>query len=144
MATTYTSGAAVPSGYYLNASRWAIEPVEKDGMRLPEGKGTWMRIPTVGALLLTPILGATFLMFLPFVGFVLALRALANPVVRLFTGSAGALAATMSGAWAPGEAHFTGKAGEPVAPDEKAAPAPGDEKLDALEEEIAAKRAAPK
>ena len=135
--TSYTSGAAVPSGYYLNPSRWAIEPVEKDGMRLPAGDGRWLRIPTIAALLLTPILGATFLMFLPLIGFALALRALANPVVRLFTGSAERLAATVSPGWAPGVAHFTGKEGDAAEGEKGAAP---DAKLDALEKEIADKR----
>ncbi|MGC3999159.1 MAG: hypothetical protein QM767_17660 [Anaeromyxobacter sp.] len=135
MTNRFESGAAVRSGYYLNAARWAIQPVARDGERLPEGKGVWMKVPTLAALVLTPILGLTFLMFLPLIGFALLLGYLARPVVRLFHRSATELAGTMTPGWQPGEAHLTGKA--PEAPTK--APA-RDEKLDALQAEIEEKR----
>jgi hypothetical protein len=137
--TTFKGGSAVKSGYYLNASRWAIEPVARDGERLPVGKGEWMPIPTVAALLLTPILGATFLMFMPLVGFYLTLQAITAPIVHMIRGSAKDLAATMSPGWAPGEAHFTGKSSDSTKVEEKG-PIAGDGKLDALEKEIEDKR----
>jgi hypothetical protein len=139
MANMIKSGSAVQSGYYLNVSRWAVEPVAKDGDRLPAGKGEWMKVPTVAALLLTPILGATFLMFLPLIGFVLALQALAAPLVAMFRGSATELAATMTPGWQPGEAHFTGKSPENAGVEEKG-PIAKDAQLDALEKEIEQKR----
>ena len=46
MTTTYESGSAVLSGYYLNPTSWHVEPVARDGERLPSGRGRWMRIPT--------------------------------------------------------------------------------------------------
>jgi hypothetical protein len=137
--TTMTSGAAVKSGYYLNLSRWAIEPVAKDGGRLPEGRGTWTKIPTVAALALVPILGATFLMFLPFIGFALVAQAMVAPVMNLFHASASDLAATMHPGWRPGEAHFTGKADESAGTEEKGPTSQG-ERLESLEREIAEKR----
>ena len=139
MANTFKGGSAVKSGYYFNASRWAIEPVARDGERLPEGKGEWLPIPTAAALLLTPILGATFLMFMPLVGFILTLQAITAPIVHLVRGSAKDLAATMSPGWQPGEAHFTGKSPESTKVEEKG-PIAEDGKLDALEKEIEAKR----
>lgn len=139
MATTYKSGSAVPSGYYLNVSQWAIAPVEKDGGALPEGKGEWRSVPTVAALALVPILGATFLMFLPFIGFALLFQAMAAPLFHGFRTSAADLAATVSPGWQPGEAHLTGKSPEHAGVEEKG-PTAKDEKLDALEREIAEKR----
>jgi len=85
-----------------------------------------MRVPTAAALLLVPVLGATFLLFLPLVGFVVALQALAAPMVKAFNTSATDLAATMSGAWQPGEAHFTGKRSENAGVEEKGPTASGD------------------
>ncbi len=137
--TNFKGGTAVKNGYYLNLSRWAIEPVAKDGDRLPEGKGEWIAIPTVAALALTPVLGATFLMFLPVVGFALSLQALASPVVRMFRSSAADLAATVSPGWQPGEAHFTGKSAEGTGEGDEG-PAAQDERLDALEREIEQRR----
>lgn len=138
MANRFQSGGAVQSGYYLNPGRWAIAPIARDGERLPDGRGDWMRIPTIAALVLTPILGLTFLMFLPFIGFALFIAHLASPAVRVFRRSAADLAATVSPGWRPGEAHLTGKS-EGAAPEGKG-PSAGDEKLDALQKEIEARR----
>ncbi len=138
MATTYGGGAAVMSGYYFNPAHWHIEPVARDGGRLPAGHGRWMRIPTAAALALVPILGATFLVFLPLIGFVLVLRALAEPVLEVFRSSATEMAATVSPGWQPGEAYFTGKRPEGGSAEEKGSTR--DERLEALAQEIAARR----
>ncbi|HEX9051014.1 MAG TPA: hypothetical protein VF841_10815 [Anaeromyxobacter sp.] len=139
MANTYESGSAVRSGYYFNAARWHVEPIANDGDKLPDAPGRWMKVPTVVALMLVPILGATFLMFLPLIGFVMLFRALAASFVRVFTASATDLAATMSPGWQPGEAHFTGKSPEHAGVEEKG-PTPHGDALDALAAEIQAKR----
>lgn len=89
MTSAIQGGAAVHGGYYFNASRWAIEVVERDGMRLPAGRGGWRRIPAAAALALTPILGAMFLVALPFIGFGCMLQALARrarEAVMAYTG----------------------------------------------------------
>jgi hypothetical protein len=91
--TTYESGAAVHGGFYFNPSRWTIEAVAHDGARLPATPGRWLRVPTIVALLLTPILGAAFLMVLPLIGFVLAARALALVGVRMLSAAGTNLAA---------------------------------------------------
>ncbi len=142
MTTTYESGSAVRSGTYLDAASWRIAPVANDGDRLPGGRGRWMRIPTAAALVLVPILGAAFLVFLPFIGFAVTLRALAAPVVKMFHSSATELAATMSPGWQPGEAHFTGKRPENAGVEEKGPTASGDalDALDALAREIESRR----
>jgi len=140
--TTYESGAAVQGGYYFNPIRWHVAPVARDGEKLPAGDGHWWKVPTIVALALVPILGATFLMALPVIGFVVLLQAIATRVLGFFRSGASDLAATVSPGWQPGEAHLTGKdrgAAEGAQP-----PAQGDAKLDALEREIAAKRNGPK
>ena len=119
MTNTMKGGSTVSSGYYLNLSRWAIQPVAKDGERLPEGEGEWMKVPTAAAILLTPVLGATFLMFLPLIGFALLLQALVTPLIGIFRHGATEVAATMSPGWQPGEAHFTGKSTESAGVEEK-------------------------
>jgi hypothetical protein len=138
MTTTHESGSAVRSGYYFNAARWQVEPIAADGQRLPEGAGRWMRVPTALALLLVPILGAAFLVFLPVIGVVLTLQALASPVVKTFRVHATELAATMTPGWQPGEAHFTGKRPEDAVVDE--GPAARVSALDALAREIEQRR----
>ena len=109
MATTYESGSAVPSGYYLDAASWHLAPVAHDGDRLPSGRGRWMRVPTAAALALAPILGAAFVVFLPVIGLLVTLHAIASAVANVFHRSAADLAATVTPGWQPGEAHFTGR-----------------------------------
>jgi hypothetical protein len=139
MANTYESGSAVRSGYYFNAARWHVEPIANDGDRLPEGRGSWVKVPTAAALLMVPILGATFLMFLPLIGFILLAQAAAQPLVKAFRAQATQLAATVTPGWQPGEAHFTGKPAENAGVEEKGPIARGDA-LDALAAEIERKR----
>jgi hypothetical protein len=133
--TTYESGAAVKSGYYLNAKRWHLEPIAKDGDRLPAGEGSWLKVNTAVALMLVPVLGATFLMSLPVIGFAVFGRAVAGKALATFTRSAEDLASTVSPGWAAGEAHLGGKPGEEKASEPKAS-----KELDALEKEIAARK----
>ncbi len=139
MATTYESGSAVLNGYYLNPSSWSVTPVAHDGDRLPSGRGRWLRIPTAAALALVPVLGAAFLVFLPLIGFLVTLDAIASLVVNAVHGSATELAATVSPGWLPGEAHFTGKSPENAGVEEKGPIAAGDA-LEALAREIARRR----
>ena len=125
-----TNATNLKSGYYLDTSRWTIAPVEVDGGSLPAG--SWRRIPTLVALLATPVLGLAFVIALPFIGFALTLRAALSPAAALAAGSAGELAATMHPGFTPGEAHLTGRDG--------AGASDADDALDALEGEIDEKR----
>ena len=50
---TFESNAAVKSGYYFNPTTMNCVPVQRDGERLPNEKGSWIAIPTVAALALT-------------------------------------------------------------------------------------------
>jgi hypothetical protein len=127
--TTTSGDQAVKSGYYVNTSTFAIEPVAVDGARLPAGPGAWLRVPALVAVLATPFLGLAFLIFLPFIGIALTLRAAAQPALALVHGAAGQLAATVSPGWQPGEAHLTGRRAGPAA-DER------DDVLEALQREI--------
>jgi hypothetical protein len=104
--TKFESNATVKAGYYFNPIAMKIVPVQRDGERLPNEKGSWLAIPTFAALALTPLLGALFLMFLPMIGFVLFAQAAGVKVAGLFRGGAGELVAP---GYAPGMAHLTGK-----------------------------------
>jgi hypothetical protein len=84
MSERFHGGAAVPAGYYLDAARWAVEPIARDGDRLPAGPGAWRRVPMLVALPLVPILGVTFLMFMPAAGFIVLARHLGRKVAGLF------------------------------------------------------------
>ena len=136
--TSIESGTRVKSGHYLSLRTWSIHPVARSGEQLPGRAGEkWIALPMVAALLLAPILGALFLMFLPVIGFWLAAVAASRPAMRLLHHVATKFAATVEPGWEPGLAHLTGKraaldAAEPVRVEE--------DPLDVLEREIAARR----
>jgi len=134
--TRQAAGERAKAGYYFSARSWEVHPVPADGERLPGEPGqTWIPIPMVAALVLTPILGLTFLMFLPFIGFYLTIEAALRPLIRFFRREAGELAATMSPGWQPGEAHLTGRReGEPEEPGAREA------EMEKLSREIESKR----
>jgi hypothetical protein len=132
--TTFESNAAVKSGYYFNPVTMNLLPVERDGGRLPNEKGSWIAVPTFLALALTPILGAAFLMFLPMIGFVLCAEAAGKKIAGVFATSAGNLVAP---GYAPGMAHLTGKAADEKKAEGEAKAAP---ELEKLQKEIEEKR----
>ncbi len=137
--TTIEAGTRVKKGYYFSAHTWTLQPMPRDGEPLPGKAGEkFLHIPLLLAFVVTPLMGAAFLMFLPLIGFYLAASAVVRPVVRMFSRSATEIAATMEPGWQPGEAHLTGKRSEAEGTEEKAPPAEGE--LASLEKEIEAKR----
>ena len=136
--TTISGGSAVPGGYYLSKSNWEMFPIAHDGERLP-GKPSehYVKVPTAAALMLMPVLGGLMVVFLPFIGLYLTAKAVVSPVANVFHRSAKDLAATVTPGWAPGAAHFTGKAGEEKVEGESKA---GEATLESLKKEIEEKR----
>ena len=137
---TINGGSAVPGGYYLSRSNWEMFPIARDGDRLP-GKPSehYVKVPTAAALMLMPVLGGLMVVFLPFIGLYLTAKAVVTPVTNVFHRSAKDLAATVTPGWAPGAAHFTGKATEEKAAEEAKA---GEAKLEELAKEVEEKRKA--
>jgi hypothetical protein len=135
---TIHGGSAVKGGYYLSKSNWEIFPIARDGQKLPGAASEhYVEVPTAAALALMPVLGGLMVVFLPFVGLYMTAKAAMSPVGKMFHRSAKDLAATVTPGWAPGAAHFTGKAGEDtVAGETKAAAA----QLQDLAREIDGKR----
>ncbi|BDG07392.1 hypothetical protein [Anaeromyxobacter paludicola] len=140
--TKLSGGSQVKGGYYWHLNNWALEPVKADGQTLPgSASDEYLKVNTAAALVLAPMLGAAFVLFMPFIGIYLAVNAAVQPVVRIFKRQAGELAATVTPGWQPGEAHFTGKRAETKV-EEKGPPSEvaGQEALEELAKEIESKR----
>ncbi len=139
--TTFNGGTAVQSGYYWNLGKWEIVALERHGQILPGKRDQrYLRIPLLAALMLLPIMGGLFVVFLPFIGFALTFYAAARPITRMFRRHAEGLAATVTPGWQPGEAHVTGKRTEERTEEQKGPPAQGEARLDDLQREIDEKR----
>lgn len=75
--TRANGGTVVKTGFYWNVRQWSLVPVSGREGTLPGGEeDRFVRVPTLGVLLLAPVMGGAFVFFLPFVGFALLLREL--------------------------------------------------------------------
>jgi hypothetical protein len=133
----YTSGMQVGGGYYWNTSNWEVEVVPSEGSRLKGGSDAkYVKVPFPALFVIVPLLGALFLMFMPFIGFALFAYAIAKRLAGAFTQGATELASTVQpGGFAAGSAYFTGKPEE-----KKEGEAPGSSGLEKLEREIAERK----
>ena len=133
--TKLNAGTPVKRGYYFSMKNWSVNPVEKDGTILQGEAGEkFIPVPLPVAVMLAPVIGAVFLMFMPFIGFYLVGQRALQPVARMFKKSTTEIAASMSPGLQPGTAHLTGRAGEKKAEEGES------KELSSLEQEIAAKR----
>jgi hypothetical protein len=65
-------GNKVAGGFYLNRKTWDLVTVNgKKGLLPGETEDRYLKVPTLAMLAAAPVLGATLVVFLPFVGFAL-------------------------------------------------------------------------
>lgn len=73
----YNGGQTVKGGFYWNRGTWRLENIEGKTGTLPGDSATrYLWVPTLLMLLLAPIMGGLFVVFLPFVGFALLFGAI--------------------------------------------------------------------
>jgi hypothetical protein len=65
-------GNKFDGGFYLNRKTWDLVTVNgKKGLLPGEAGDVYLKVPTLAMLAAAPVLGATLVVFLPFVGFAL-------------------------------------------------------------------------
>jgi hypothetical protein len=68
----YKGGETVKPGFYWNRGAWGVELIPAGGGTLPGAPETvFMRVPWPLLLVIAPIMGGAFAMFLPFIGIAL-------------------------------------------------------------------------
>ena len=68
---TYDAGGFARKGFYWNTTTWTIELLAENGV-LPGREGErYYGVPVLALFLLAPLMGAAYVMFLPFIGFVM-------------------------------------------------------------------------
>ncbi|HSL21322.1 MAG TPA: hypothetical protein VK886_07300 [Vicinamibacterales bacterium] len=68
----HKGGDTVKGGFYWNQAQWHLENVEGKAGVLPGGdENRYARVPTLLLFVLAPLMGALFVVFLPFIGFAL-------------------------------------------------------------------------
>jgi hypothetical protein len=83
----------VKPGFYWNPAKWEIMTIEKKGTKLPGGgELSYHRTPLPLVLMLGPIMGAAYVMFLPLIGFGLFFGFLGKKALPHFNRAAAYLA----------------------------------------------------
>jgi len=103
-------GDTVKGGFYWNAAKWDATFVEGERGLLPgDTTDVFRRIPVALALLSAPLMGALFVMFLPFVGIALLLQQMGLASVEVVGRSIDRVMMAVSPSWQPGMAYLAGK-----------------------------------
>jgi hypothetical protein len=127
--TKRIGGTAAKSGFYWNLGKWEMTMVPKQGGPLPGDTGDkYLKVPVLALLVLAPLMGAAYAMFLPFIGFAMLFGFLGKKAYAATRFGVSDVAATMGPSWRPGEAYLAGNkkdAGDAGQGDE-AAPAADD------------------
>jgi hypothetical protein len=73
--TKYTGGETAKAGFYWNRGTWGVELIPAEGGTLPGDAGnTYLRVPWPLLLVIAPVMGGAFAMFLPFIGIALLVQ----------------------------------------------------------------------
>ena len=108
-----TAGTLVKGGFYFNRDKLDLITVSGKEGPLPGADGQrYLRVPVLAVLLLAPVLGGLFVMFMPFIGFALVFQHLGRLMVSGAKRAGRSLLFVVTPTWRPGEAYFAGKEDE--------------------------------
>jgi hypothetical protein len=79
----HRGGDKAKAGFYWHAAGWEIVTLSGKGGTLPGTEAErYRRLPTLVMLLLAPVMGGLFVVFLPFIGFAMLIGHLGALVAR--------------------------------------------------------------
>jgi len=123
--TTYTGTQTVHNGIYLNTQTFSLTTMDQPGTLPGTALETYRRIPMVVMLAAAPLLGLAFVMFLPLIGFVMALKLVGTKALHLVADAAAQGVRVLRPSWAPAFAFLTRHhPAKPLAGEKAAAEAP--------------------
>jgi K+-transporting ATPase c subunit len=135
-----TGGSKAKAGIYWSKGSWDLVTLSGKGGVLPGGTDTrYVRIPVLAMIVFAPLMGASYVVFLPFIGFAMFGDFLAKKAGVGIQNGVTHLAMVLSPEWRPGEAYFMGRR-KKAAKGNESASADANEKLEKLEKEIETKR----
>lgn len=109
----FLAGTTVKGGFYFNRDKLDLVAVSGREGTLPGQDGhRFIRIPALAMLLLAPLLGGLFVVFLPLIGFALVLQQLGRLCLSATRRAVRGVLSIITPTWRPGEAYFAGKEGE--------------------------------
>jgi hypothetical protein len=76
MLRTFKGGDGVTGGFYFNRADWTMRVAPREGEVLPGGEeARYFAFPTLMMLVVAPLLSFAFVIFLPFIGLALLVKA---------------------------------------------------------------------
>lgn len=82
----HKGGEVVKGGFYWNQAHWRLDNVEgPSGVLQGDERSRYARVPTLLLFVLAPLMGALFVIFLPFAGFALLIGMIAARVMGLLS-----------------------------------------------------------
>ncbi len=82
----FAGGEQVKAGFYWNLREWEANIIPREGGVLPaRDDARYVRVPLPVLLVVAPVMGAAYAMFLPFIGFAMVAMYLAGLIKRTFT-----------------------------------------------------------
>jgi hypothetical protein len=146
MTTKRIGGTAAKTGFYWDLRKWEMTMVPKQGGILPgDATERYLKVPVLALLVVAPLMGAAYAMFLPFIGFAMLFTFLGKKALAMGRSGAVDVAATMTRDYRPGEAYLaSGKknrapdaeAGDTVDPSTLDASVQGKQKLEPRRPEL--------
>jgi hypothetical protein len=106
-----TGGQKTEGGIYWNKGSWDLVTLSgKAGGVLP-GASTqeYVRVPTLALLAVAPLMGASYVVFLPFIGFAMLAEFLGKKAGASVKDGVVHMVGVLSPEWRPGEAYFLGR-----------------------------------
>ena len=104
---TYHCNQNVAEGIYFNPRHMAFKSLEDEG-RLPvEPAGTWYRVPALALLVVGPLMGLAYAIFLPLIGFAMVGGIVLRKVGELAVEAGHAGSRVLRPAWQPARAFLS-------------------------------------
>ena len=111
----FNAAATVEPGFYFNLREFQFVSLSEAGVLPGEIDSVWHRVPALLLLLVAPILGLSFVIFLPFIGLAMVGWLLAQKLAHASSEAAHATVRVMRPSWRPAMA-FLFRSKRPAAP----------------------------
>ncbi len=99
-------GHKVGKGTYWNFTNGERIDIENEGILPGDSRTSYYRLPASGILLLGPVIGLVYAVFLPFIGIAMLVKLVAQKVAG---GAMSTAPKTASFGWRPSESYMAGK-----------------------------------
>lgn len=103
----YRAGEVAKPGLYLNPRQLSFRSVDEEGALPGKGDESYRRVPVLLLLVMGPLLGLAYAVFLPFIGFAVVAWLLGTKTVHLARGTARTAVRVLRPGWEPSMAFLS-------------------------------------